>query len=939
MVKLTVDELDLLKRIRDKEELRPYFFQKVKGLKWFDSLCEAGYFNPDQNPQPVSAREEGYVQIPFWPALEYLVSTSSEFRFAENKVFAKKFIEIIRSVTNYAIERKISNFRTWRQFAKIIQNIPSELVQESDIALIDYWLNDPYERGLIVEEIGVKWLAALLESNNGHCKKLAVKLLDNIYKLEFHQSKHEFGNEKEVWLRFRHWDAKKVTEKIAGKAGKNLGVKAIKIFQDRLESILVTLNNDRWTYIWRPAIEKHEQNHITDNTKDIILEAFRDSMLAYIETYRADSCEYVEELLKSPFNTIGRLALYAIDQQFQYLSAYIDHINKNHFNDNFRHELWHLLRNHYSEFRPEQKFKILETINNIVIFDETRQKEVGSTAYQQLIWLSAIKDYGDEITQLYRQCLEIVSGEPELPNFANYTTYGRLDHKSPFNEEELLSLSVDDLIKQLEAYRETYKPSIKFNEPSLKGLAKTLRQMIKAEPLRFHNQLHKFLDSDLSFVYEPIEAYRELWSEKVQLPWDEIWSALLDFSQNIVTQDRFWAPENAEERSSFVANRHWIVGSIGRMIEAGTKSDEHAFNEKFLKQAEKVILIFLEKQRGEEFKAESDAVMIAINSPRGQCIEALINLTLRSCRLAKKQNGSHSAKWMHFEPIYNKELARAEIGEYEFATLVANYLPNFLYMSNEWVLANLDNIFDQKNHLKWLCAMKGYAHVNIINKEIYEYLKENRHLFRALDDKNLKERVHEALIQNIAIAYISNYEKLEDESSMIHQLLVRKKYEELSQLIWFIWTQRKDENLHTKVFELWPRLLRVIDPRTREGRKLASKLCDWSVFVDEVNEENKNLLLRIAPFAEEEYNTHDLLESIAKISKKQPDEAYEIWLKMLEGSSMDFPEEAVRTALTNLVNAGSNGQRQAKEIVSKYIEAENYRPHQWLQKIRSENSN
>ncbi len=45
------------------------------------------------------------------------------------------------------------------------------------------------------------------------------------------------------------------------------------------------------------------------------------------------------------------------------------------------------------------------------------------------------------------------------------------------------------------------------------------------------------------------------------------------------------------------------------------------------------------------------------------------------------------------------------------------------------------------------------------------------------------------------------------------------------------------------------------------------------------------------------FNTHDLLESIAKISKKQPDEACEIWLKMLEGSSMDFPEEAVRAAL------------------------------------------
>lgn len=550
------DDEDLLEIIDDKEELRSYFFRKAKGLKWFSLLAARGYFKPEHNPLPKPAKEEGYIDVPFWSALEYLVVTSIELRFEKNNDYAEKFIELIRSVTNYAITHDFSNFRTWWQFSKIIQNIPPKLIQEKDIALVDYWLNDPYERGLIVEQIGVKWLAALLESNDDHCKKLAVKLLDIIYKLEFRQSEHEFGNEKEVWLRFRHWDAKKVTEKIAGKAGRNLGLEAVKIFQDRLESILVKLNNDNWTSVWRPAIEDHEQNHSVSDTKDIILEAFRDSLLAYIGASPAASRTYVEELLKSPFKTIGRIALYAIDQQFQYPNAYVDHINIDHFNDNFRHELWHLLKNHYREFRPEQKSRVLEIIKNLAIIDETGQKEDGSTAYQQLIWLSAIKDYGDDITQLYRRCLEIVGGEPELSDFSNYMTYGRVDHKSSFNEEVLLSLSVDDLVKQLEAYRESYKPSIKFNEPSLEGLSMTLRQAVKAKPLHFHNQLHKFCHSDLSFIHELIEAYRELWSEKVQLPWDEIWGSLLDFCQDIVKQDRFWVTENAEERGSFVANRH-----------------------------------------------------------------------------------------------------------------------------------------------------------------------------------------------------------------------------------------------------------------------------------------------------------------------------------------------------------------------------------------------
>lgn len=936
MIKLTPDERDLLERIGDKEELRTFFFRKAKGLKWFDSLAERGYFRPEQNPRPLPSKEEGYVNVPFWPATEYLVATSSELLSEGNKAYAEKFIEVVRTVTKHAIDHGFSNYRTWWQFSKVVQNIPPTLIQDEDIALFDYWLNDPYERNLVAEEIGVKWLTALLGSDDEHCKELAGKLLKLIYRLEFHKLERGFGIRKEAVLRFRPWGAKKITEKVASKAGRVLGMSAVRIFQDRLESILVEVDNDKWSSVWRSAIADHKQNHGVDDAEDIILEAYRDSLLAYIEAAPDASREYVEGLLISPYETIRRIAVYAIDQRFIYLSSYVDRIiTGQYFTSNFRHELWNLLNNHYKEFGTEQKRRVLEAVDGLTETGETEQLSKGATAYRRAIWLSAIKDYGDDVAQLYRQCIEIIGGEPEHPDFSSYMTSGGVDHKSAISKEELLSWDSDELIKQLNAYLESYTPPTTFDGPDLEGLTKTLRQVVKAQPLRFYNQLQKFSTLGIPYIHEFIEAYRELWSEKAQLPWGEIWGSLLGFCLGIANQDRFWSPENTEKRSSFVANRYWIVSGIGSLIEAGTKSDEHAFSEKLLNQAEEVILILLEKEKGEEFKIDSDAVMVAINSPRGHCIEALINLTLRSCRLANKQCGNHAEIWAHFQPIYDAELARAEIGEYEFATLVVNYLPNFLYMSKEWVLANLDNIFDQDNYQKWLSAMNGYAYVGTVYEEIYKHLKENSHLIRALDDENIKERVAEKIIQNIAVAYVNNFENLEDESSLIHILLIRRKYQELSQLIWFLWTLRKDgdENIRAKIFELWPRLLKVIDTKSREGKKLASKLCDWSVFVDEVNEGNKHLILAVAPFAEEDYNSHDLLESIAKISAKQPFEAYEIWLRLLEGTSSDFPEEAIKSALTNLVRVGSEGQRKAKDVVSKYIKGGNERPSQWLREI------
>ncbi|SFM98667.1 hypothetical protein [Nitrosomonas communis] len=49
--------------------------------------------------------------------------------------------------------------------------------------------------------------------------------------------------------------------------------------------------------------------------------------------------------------------------------------------------------------------------------------------------------------------------------------------------------------------------------------------------------LHKFAGLDLAYVYQVLEAYGELWIEKTQLLWDEIWQHLLGFCEIIIKQE------------------------------------------------------------------------------------------------------------------------------------------------------------------------------------------------------------------------------------------------------------------------------------------------------------------------------------------------------------------------------------------------------------------
>lgn len=938
MTNLTAKEQDLLKRVEENKDLRPLFFQKVQGLKWFDALYEKGYFNPANNPKPVPAKEEGYMNIPNWAITDYLVKTSPELSDDGNAKYSEQFLQILLDTTNHAKENNYSNYRTWWKFAEIVTLIPNRFIAIEDIKIIDYWLDDKFERGLVAQVIGEKWLPKLLETNDQHALNLSLKILEYLYKVINIDEKWGDRTRREATLRFDYHYAQKITEKVADLAGLKLGQKAVLLFDTQLKFVVDDQENNSWSAVWRPAIEDHTQNKHRDDVENILVHAYRNALHSFIKAYPDEAYGLVGQMLDSDYQIIHRLAIHSINSNCLLLSGMIDILlNDKYLESNYRHEMWHFLNQNYQKLNEQQKKKTLSLISNIVRLDDDGKTHEGGTAYNKAIWLAAIRKHGDNEENLYQKNIEIAKTEPEHPDFSSYMSVGWGGNGSPISLEELQSLSVNDLVETIRDYKD---PGV-FLEPGMEGLVKVLRQLIKSEPLKFYLHLNKFADLDLAYIHEVIEAYAELWNENTKLPWDDLWGELLQFCLSVIKQERFWSQENTKEQKHFVANRYWVVSGIGRLIQAGTQSDDHAFGEEYSTTSEEIITLILDKEEGNEFKIDSDAVSISINSPRGHCLEALINLTLRLCRLTDKRNNKdHSEIWKHFQPRFESELQRAdgESPEYEFSTLVTNYLPNFLYMSKDWITDNLHRIFDQENYMKWLCAMQGYAYVGTVYEGIYQYLKEHGDLLKVLDDDNLKDKVEEKAIQNIFVAYLNDFENTDDKNSLVNTLILRNDSKEISKLIWFIWTLRKkdDDNLRNKVYEIWPKILKNIDTETREGRRIASSLCQWSVFVDHIDDDRRNLLLSIAPYADESHNSYELLTNIADISKSQPLEAYAIWMKMLEGSTPDYPEDAIRQILTSLVNEGPEGIRMARQIESEYLRRGIERPSIWLKDIRKQ---
>ena len=935
---ITPNQRSALERALRNPSLLPLLIQKISGLKWFDAFEEAGLLKPENNPQPVQA-EEGYFRVPSWNIAEYLVSSSELFREEQYNGYAERYLQLIRDTTQYAIQHEFGNYRTWWQFSKILCNLPSNIVNLKDIDLVEYWLGDRFDSGLLFDELA-KWMLNLLEESSDHAKQLAVALLGRIYTCTYKPKKFGSEGSVEAEFKYRSYAFSQFIEKTSFKIGQVVGLDAVTLLQQRLEKILQRQNDDTYSTLWRPAIEEHSQNISREYANELVLTAFRDALLGFSASSFEAAEVYIKQLLVGDYRVIKRVAIFVLGEHFDAWQEKTNSIllNSDFFTYHYQHELWHFLAKNFNKFTPKQKqntFDVIELIN--VVDEDGGERDERVTAFRQINWLSAIKDQDEQAFALYERAVAITNSELEHPDFSSYMSSGWVKHESEISVLEMRTMPMDELVSALNSYE---APRNRIDGPDLEGLAKEFHAYVKANPSIVIDELELLKKLRLVFVCELIEAYSELWGKKEepQLDWDKIWQNLICFCSDLVNEEEFWSEENSQKQCAFVANRHWVVGSIGRLVESGCQTDDHAFNINLIEPVKVVLRKLLDRQSGSEFNEDSDAVSVAINSPRGKCLQALINLVLYSCRQTRKSGESDEAAWKSFEQIFDQELDKVKQDEYEFATLATNYLPNFIYLSNDWVTENLSNIFSQSNRLSWLCAMQGYSYVNQLQPLIYDYLKENGLFIKALDEKTFKDRAKEKFIQLMAVSYLRGRESLEQANCLIKIVIDRRQPDELQQLIWFIWSQMEhDENkdeLTQKVFALWPLLLSIVDADKLEGKKLASQLCHWAAFITRLEGEQLIWLTEIAPFAEIDHNAYDLLKNLARLSKTYPLEAANVWIAMLERSSYDYPEESIREILMNLENHGRLEKSSADSIVAKYLEYGYQRPMDWLRDIR-----
>jgi len=740
MNELTQDEIMVLERVLVKPELQPHFFSKIKNLKWFEALKDKGLLDPSCNPPPTNT-EGDYWNIPTWPVTEYLVRSSESLLSNENFEYAKAYISLIRDVTSYAEKNNLSNYRTWWQFAKILKFLPVNILTPDDICLVRYWLNDRFDRHLVGMELAV-WLETLLDAPGPHTNILAMLLLDELFHINSVDSKYDIRN-KSPMFRIDEYSLSRLSKKITRKISDVFDYQALMFFEKKLTQALDISGKDKWSNIWRNAIEEHQQDVIKNDVVDILLQCYRDTFI-YLHREKNETSLHLYHALSSEYQLIRRVAIFVASELYDSLDHNIalKIINPTYFNDKYRHELWNFLNKNFAKFDLNIKNITLEIIDNICVKNDDDSIDQQATAYKKSIWYSAIKEHNRLANDEYNRCVAITKSEPEHPEFSFYSTISAGPGESPASLVDLSIMLQEP--EKLITFLNEYEHVSHFGEPGIEGLVKVFGELVEVEIEHIFDYRDYLLKLKPHYHHEFISIFDNAWREKKNYKWDYIWPELLKFTQALLMDNGFWISPSISSHDAFIGNSSWVVSKLSQLIEAGCKKDDHSFGIENINLAKSVLENMLQNIKGENFSIDDDAVSISINSPRGRCLEAYINLALYECRNFSQ---NHEAVWKTYESVFNDELTKPEINEYEFSALATMYLSNFLYLSENWLSMNLELIFGEARSQRWLCAIQGFCYTSGFNTNVYDLFKRKNFFEELLDTPHLNDETKGQFIE------------------------------------------------------------------------------------------------------------------------------------------------------------------------------------------------
>ncbi|MBZ2207169.1 hypothetical protein [Massilia soli] len=685
--------------------------------------------------------------------------------------------------------------------------------------------------------------------------------------------------------------------------GERCGAAAVELLARRLTEYIGTAEDDGYSYVWRNAIEEHEQDSYKDDARSALVDAVRDATLGASAIDTPEAREAVKLLLQSPYPTLVRVGIYACGEHYGSIGrVFWECVNDQWFVDiPYWHEIYWFIKKSFIKFSAAERSRFLGIVDGLKgdWNDESKQEEWDETQKRDL--LHPASGLGDsEVDMKYQELVERWGPVRDHPDFHAYTSGGWVGERSPIASDALIAMSNEELIKFLK----NFAPSgHEWDGPTYRGLASALSAAVRASEDGFATSIELFADLARPYQHGLLGGLKERWADDKR---NIDWVATLTLVRRVVTMPEFKAELEEGDTQGWEPSVHWVISDIAALLKSATGSERHLPVEHYVLCLE-ILRLILSSIQPTEVEQSADAVSHAINSSRGRTLEAFIHLSIAMRREEVAANQGDAKIWSVVGPIFESELASSERGKNaDFAALAGMYCVNLHYMNSHWTESNFDRIFSSSNEAAWKNAAQGFSYQRYLYDWLYKKLVEGGHLRKMVFTDGLKDQVADRALQFLGLAYLQDMESL-DGGGLLTDLIVGLKVKELKQLCWFFWTLRGGEPSarSPKILAFWQSVAERVRQSGHDLPELQSALSQLIAFIQELSPTLVEALVEVAPHAQVGHHGYLLIEHLARLASEYPNEVATIYKAAMTGFLPDYDKKNIVECVTILADAGA----------------------------------
>ncbi len=548
-----------------------------------------------------------------------------------------------------------------------------------------------------------------------------------------------------------------------------------------------------FSYIWRPAIENHDQN--LDNTvPDALIASLRDSVERLSRIGHGSIPKLVALLEKRQWPIFQRIALYLLSRSPQTDPSLVEQriVDEKLFDNHFvLHEYYHLCRAGFSVVSEEGRQNFLGWIDR-GLERETAEKWIKSGGQKpcddgvdeivdgwRLDRLTPIKDHltgqwADHYNRLVQQ-----RGEPAHPDFASW--YERLTGPdSPLTQHELSEMPVESILTFLRTWEPPVDSPI---GPSPEGFGRMMSAVVAARPNDFAVSADEFRGLEPTYVRALLSGLENALRHGRQFDWKPV----LMLCEWVVEQPQSISARRTRRRE-IDPDWEWTRGQIADVIaqafsgEGGIPIDHRS----------SIWRILLPLTR-DPYPPDSDAherndawrqpAEDSWNTVRGKAMHAVIRYAMwvkedinKDLPIADRT--AHGFRTMpevkdvletHLNPAFDPSLATRSV--------YGQWLPALIWIDKDWTVKNLEILFPPGESLKdlWRATWDGYVTSCQLRQPVFDILRNQyKRAIGAMTSESASDYFRSdpdsGLTAHVMTAYWNGREALEAPDSLVEEL-------------------------------------------------------------------------------------------------------------------------------------------------------------------------